>query len=354
MSGFWSGRRVLVTGHTGFKGSWLCLWLSQLGADVVGYSDGVPSRPALFEAAAVERSVDSLVGDVRDREHLGRVVAEHRPEVVMHLAAQPLVRRSYVEPALTYETNVIGTVNLLEAIRAIESVRVVVVVTTDKVYEQVESKRHPEGDRLGGHDPYSSSKACAELVTSAYRSSYFEHGAAVATARAGNVIGGGDWGADRLLPDIVDALRQRRPLELRYPQAVRPWQHVLNPLDGYLVLAERLWDDRAAAAAWNFGPAVEDARPVEWVARRAAEHWGGKLEIRAPATPQPPEAPSLELDASRARASLGWQPRWDLDEGLAATVDWYRRFDAGEPARDLVLEQIDTFSRAVERPAVIR
>lgn len=351
---FWRNRRVFLTGHTGFKGSWLSLWLARLGASTVGYSDGVPTQPSLYEAASVAETLASVAGDVRDREHLGRTLADHRPEVVFHLAAQPLVRRSYAEPALTFETNVLGTVNLLEAVRSVDSVRSVVVVTTDKVYEHVESRRYRESDPLGGSDPYSSSKACAELVTAAYRSSFFsgEGSAAVATARAGNVIGGGDWAQDRLVPDLIAALRTDRPVEIRYPQAIRPWQHVLNPLDGYLLLAERLWDEPALARAWNFGPVESDMHTVEWLVGRISEQWGSGIRVLAPPQPQPPEAPSLLLDATRAQEELGWTERWGISAGLEATVDWYRRDAAGEDARTLTIGQIEAFT-AHHQPASV-
>ena len=341
---FWAGKRVLVTGHTGFKGSWLSLWLGHAGSSVIGYSDGVPTTPSLYEAAAVEETLTSVVGDVRDRDALRRALEGARPEVVFHLAEQPLVRRSYVEPALTYETNVVGTLNVLEAVKVVDDVRVVVVVTTDKVYQHVSSRPHKEDDRLGGADPYSSSKACAELVTAAYRASFFQdRGPAVATARAGNVIGGGDWAHDRLIPDVIAALIADRELEIRYPQATRPWQHVLSPLEGYLMLAERLWDDRGAARAWNLGPEPSDSRTVEWVAEQVAELWGAPLRMAAPSGEQPPEAPSLQLDATAARTELGWSPRWGLEAGLRATVSWYRRHADGEAARALVTEQIEGY-----------
>lgn len=350
---FWRDRRVLVTGHTGFKGSWLSLWLSRLGATTVGYSDAVPTRPSLYEVAAVEETLTSIAGDVRDREHLCRAIEQHQPEIVFHLAAQPLVRRSYAEPALTYETNVLGTMNVLEAVRRTDAVRAVVVVTTDKVYEHVVSRRHREGDRLGGSDPYSSSKACAELVTATYRASFFGGPGrpGVATARAGNVIGGGDWAADRLIPDLIAALVDGTPVEIRYPRAIRPWQHVLNPLDGYLMLAEQLCDDAGAARAWNFGPESSDAQTVEWVAARAAECWGSEIRVISPAEQQPPETASLELDATQAREELGWRQVWDLEQGLGATVDWYRRYAAGENARTLTIEQIDAFANELELAA---
>jgi len=342
--GFWSGRKVFVTGHTGFKGSWLCLWLAAAGAEVAGYSDGIPTQPSLFETASVGDVVASTFADVRDRDRLEAALRDARPDVAFHLAAQPLVRRSFAEPILTFETNVLGTVNLLEAVCATESVRAAVVVTTDKVYAEALRRRHDEDDPLGGKDPYSSSKACAELVVAAYRQSYFggDEAAAVATVRAGNVIGGGDWAADRLVPDVVAALAAGRAVELRYPDAIRPWQHVLNPLEGYLVLAERLWRDRAAARAWNFGPDAADSRSVGFVVDRIASLWGAELELGA-AREQPPEAHSLELDSTRAQEELGWRPRWDLDQGLRATVDWYRRHLAGEDGRHLTLAQIEEF-----------
>jgi CDP-glucose 4,6-dehydratase len=341
---FWAGRRVLVTGHTGFKGSWLSLWLVHAGANVVGYSDAVPTTPSLYEAAVVEETLTSVVGDVRDREALRRAFEAARPEIVFHLAAQPLVRRSYVEPTLTYETNVLGTLNVLEAAKAVEDLRGVVVVTTDKVYEHVSSRPYREDDRLGGADPYSSSKACAELVTAAYRASFFaDRGPAIATVRAGNVIGGGDWAEDRLIPDVIAALIADRELKIRYPEATRPWQHVLSPLDGYLILAERLWVDRDAAKAWNFGPEPADSRTVEWVAAHVAELWGAPLRLATAAGEQPPEAPSLQLDATAARTELGWLPRWELKSGLRATVSWYRRHADGEAARALVTEQIEAY-----------
>ena len=343
---FWRDRRVFITGHTGFKGSWLSLWLARLGAVTAGYANGVPTHPALYEVATVGDTLTSIVGDVRDREQLVRALRQHRPEVVFHLAAQPLVRRSYAEPALTFETNVLGTVNLLEAVRAADSVRSVVVVTTDKVYEHVESRPYREDDPLGGSDPYSSSKACAELVTAAYRRSFFSGAGrpAVATARAGNVIGGGDWAQDRLLPDLIGALVAGAPLEVRYPHAIRPWQHVLNPLEGYLLLAERLCDAPDLAHAWNFGPGGDEPQSVEWLIRRVSELWGTELTVQPPRRQPLPEAPTLTLDASQARDRLGWTEHWGLEEGLRATVDWYRGYGSGKDARALTVGQIVAFA----------
>jgi CDP-glucose 4,6-dehydratase len=337
---FWSGLRVLVTGDTGFKGAWLALWLRELGATVVGFADGVPTTPSLWEAARVDEVVEHHAGDVRDPARVAEVVAAAAPEVVFHLAAQPLVRRSYAEPALTYATNVMGTVHVLDAIRRVGSVRAAVVVTTDKVYDNREwpwGYREPEP--LGGHDPYSSSKAAAELVTAAYRSSFFGDAgtAAIASARAGNVIGGGDWSEDRLVPDVFRAVGAGEPVRIRNPRAIRPWQHVLNPLSGYLVLAERLWADRTLAQAYNFGPADDDVRPVGWLVEQLA------VASAVDDGPHPHEAHWLKLDSSLARTALGWAPTWDLTEGLRATADWYRAHRAGEDVRALTRAQIAAF-----------
>ena len=336
---FWSGRRVLLTGHTGFKGSWLALWLTEIGAEVVGFSNGVPTTPSLYEVADVRARVTPLIGDVRDGDALRRAVREHAPEVVFHLAAQPLVRASYADPVTTYETNVLGTVNVLEAAR---DARVVVNVTTDKVYANDERDvPFREDDPLGGKDPYSSSKACSELVSAAYRESFGVH---VATARAGNVIGGGDWAEDRLVPDLLAAALAREPVVIRNPESVRPWQHVLNVCDGYLLLAEHVYEDTSFADAWNFGPDEDDARPVRWIVDRLASLWGEEIRIESPADPQPAEARFLRLDSSRARDRLGWSPRWDLDRALQSIVEWTRAYAAGDDMQHATLAQIRAFS----------
>ncbi|HEX7582384.1 MAG TPA: CDP-glucose 4,6-dehydratase [Gaiellaceae bacterium] len=343
---FWRGRRVLLTGHTGFKGSWLALQLADLGADVVGYANGVPTEPALYELADVGRDLVSVTGDVRDAELLRRTVADHKPEVVFHLAAQALVRASYEDPAGTFAVNVLGTVNLLEAVRAADDVRVVVNVTTDKVYApHVGGAPYTETEPLGGHDPYSTSKAASELVTSSYRVS-FPEGATLATARAGNVIGGGDWAADRLIPDLMRGALGCEPVVVRNPRAVRPWQHVLNANGGYLLLAEKLWDDPSLAGAWNFGPDADDAVAVSALAARLSELWGSEIELLSPDGAQPHEAEMLRLDSSRARSALGWRPQWDLDRALTSIVDWYRALAAGGSIRDATLAQIHDYSRA--------
>jgi CDP-glucose 4,6-dehydratase len=347
-SQFWAQRRVLITGHTGFKGAWLSLWLQSLGAELTGLSPGPPTQPSLYELAGVGAHMREHAVDVRDAGALCEAVEGARPEVVLHLAAQPMVRRSLFDPALTYEVNVMGTVNVLEAVRrAGGGVRAVVVVTSDKCYENDGGgTRFVEGDRLGGEDPYSSSKACAELVCSAYRSSFFSggEGSRLATARAGNVIGGGDWGEGRLIADIVRAVQTGEPLRVRNPQAVRPWQHVLNPLSGYLRLAERLWETSEAARAWNFGPREGDLRSVSWIVERLGTLWGGALDWQLDEARNPPEAGYLSLDSRAAEGGLGWTARWELQEALAKIVEWHEAQRAGEDMRAVSLRQIGEFA----------
>lgn len=351
---------MLLTGHTGFKGAWLSLWLHTLGARVTGLSLGVPTEPSLYELARVERGMHgSVMADIRDPGAVESAIAGAHPEIVIHMAAQPLVRRSFAEPRLTYDTNVMGTVNVLDAVRACEGVRAVVIVTSDKCYVPSDSPRgHRESDPLGGHDPYSSSKACAELVTAAYRHSFFSDPSAprVASARAGNVIGGGDWGAERLIPDIVRAAIGGETLRLRNPSSVRPWQHVLSPLSGYLVLAQALYGSSAPhdslaphdspdyASAWNFGPEDSDVRTVEWVVGRIAELWPGGLSWERDENGHPHEAHHLKLDSARARMELGWRPTMGLEQGIEATVAWYQALRDGANPRTLTLEQIERHS----------
>ncbi len=346
----WKGRRVLLTGHTGFKGSWLALWLQALGAEVTGVSIDVPTQPSLFELARVEEGLAAhVVADIRDPEAMVRAVAGARPEVVVHMAAQPMVRRSFTEPRLTYETNVMGTVNVLDAVRTAgaDTVRVVVNVTSDKCYDNREQGRpFTEDDPMGGHDPYSNSKGCAELVADAYRRSFFTapDGPRVASARAGNVIGGGDWGEDRLVPDIMRAAAAGAPIAIRNPEAVRPWQHVLNPLSGYLTIAEALLDGRSADEGWNFGPAQSDVQPVKWIADRLTELWPDELEWELDPGPHPHEAHFLSLDSGKAQEQLGWRPRWDLQRTLASIVEWHLVEREGGDLRAVTLRQIETFS----------
>jgi len=353
-SEFWQGKKVFVTGHTGFKGSWLCLWLHSLGAQVTGYALQPPTDPNLFEGAGVSTLVHSILGDIRDRAALEAALQAARPEIVIHMAAQALVRDSYTFPIETYATNVMGTAHLLEAIRTCATVRAVVVVTTDKCYENKEWVwAYREGEPLGGYDPYSSSKACAELVTGAYRDSFFnpatyeKHGLALASARAGNVIGGGDWAANRLVPDCLRALLAGEEIPIRFPAAIRPWQHVLEPLSGYLRLAELLYERGPEfSGAWNFGPSEEDARPVGWIVQRLCEAWQGSKGFRLMTGEQPHEAHHLKLDCSKARSYLGWRPTWSLDEALASIVAWTLAYQAGQDLRALCLGQIQDFTAA--------
>jgi len=344
---FWLGRRVLVTGHTGFKGAWLSLWLQRLGAEVTGFSLGPPTQPSLFALGRLADGMRDIDGDIRDHQAVARAVADARAEVVIHMAAQPMVRRSFAEPRLTYETNVMGTVNLLDAVRRDQRARVVINVTTDKCYENREWEwGYREDEPMGGHDPYSSSKACSELVTSAFRRSFFADpdGTRVATARAGNVIGGGDWGEDRLVPDIIRAAIGGSPLRLRNPNSVRPWQHVVNPLTGYLLLAQALWESADHACAWNFGPPEDDARPVGWILDRLSAAWPGGVAAIVDDGPHPHEATHLKLDSSRARGRLGWQPNVRLDEALATIADWHLRLRDGDDMQAVTLAQIETLS----------
>lgn len=349
----WSGRRVFLTGHTGFKGGWLALWLAQLGAEVRGYSLDPYTSPSLFEVARIGGLMDDVRGDIRDGSALDRAMTEFAPEVVFHLAAQPLVRLSYADPITTYETNVIGTARVLDAVRRTPSVRAVVSVTTDKCYENREWLwGYRETDPLGGYDPYSSSKACAEIVSAAFRQSYFPaaSGVGVATARAGNVIGGGDWSTDRLIPDLVRGFVAGQPVTIRRPHAIRPWQHVLEPLHGYIVLAERLLaGDMKHATAYNFGPSDDDAQTVEWIVRRMTAAWGNGASWVLDADPGVHEAGYLKLDASRARAELGWTPRLRLADALDWLVAWYRAQQAGADMQEFTLEQITEYQRLVRR-----
>ena len=340
---FWRGKRVFLTGHTGFKGSWLSLWLQSLGSQVQGYAQAPPTTPSLFEVARVAEGMGSTIGDVRDLAGLQAAMNAFKPDIVIHMAAQALVRLSYAEPVATYATNVMGTVHVLEAVRQAGSVRAVVNVTTDKCYENREWVwGYREDEAMGGHDPYSSSKGCSELVTSAYRRSFFAAGGpALASARAGNVVGGGDWALDRLVPDVLRAFEQGRPAPIRNPHATRPWQHVLEPLSGYLALAQRLCEQGGQhAEAYNFGPADDDARPVEWIVQRLADRWGAGAQWQRDGGTHPHEAHYLKLDTSKARARLGWHPRWPLATALDHIVQWHQAWLAREDMRAITLRQI--------------
>lgn len=348
---FWSGRRVLLTGHTGFKGSWLALWLRTLGAEVAGFALAPPTEPSLFELAGIGEGMRSVEGDVRDLAAVEAVLDRHRPEVVLHLAAQSLVRPSYDDPVETFGTNVMGTVHLLDAVRRCSSVRAVVVVTSDKCYENREWLwPYREAEPLGGRDPYSASKAATEMVVRSFRDSFFAAGkeprVRVASARAGNVIGGGDWGKDRLIPDLVSALLAGEPLDIRFPEATRPWQHVLDPLRGYLHLAERLLGDDGAefADAWNFGPEDPlEAMPVREIVERIRELWDTELTVRLAPGPHVHEHTYLRLDPSKARAHLGWAPLLPVATALEWIVEWYQAFRRGDDLRALTEAQIRRF-----------
>ena len=353
---FWRGKRVFITGHTGFKGSWLSQWLLALGAEIRGYSLEPPTEPNLFAALNLASDLDHNIGDIRDAATLARTMQEFNPEIVFHLAAQPLVRLSYKEPRMTYETNVIGTLNLYEAIRGCQSVRVVVSITTDKCYENQEWVwGYRENEPLGGYDPYSSSKACAEILSSAYRRSYFNpkqyglsHEVSLATARAGNVIGGGDWAADRLVPDCIRALSNGEIIQIRSPRSTRPWQHVLEPLSGYLLLAQRMSDDGVAySEGWNFGPSADGVMDVESVVKRVVANWGsGDYKVASDADYH--EAQLLKLDISKARSKLRWNPRLSGVQAIERTVEWYQAFYADANMRELTLEQIKKYEKTGE------
>jgi len=353
---FWKDRNVFVTGHTGFKGSWLCLWLDALGAKVTGYALDPPTQPNLFEQAGVASAVRSVHADIRDFPGLKNALAECRPEVVIHMAAQAVVHRGYDDPIETYSSNVMGTVHLLEALRQLKQPCVAVNVTSDKCYENREFFwGYRENEPLGGRDPYSNSKGCAELVTSAYRDSFFSpetfdhHGVALASARAGNAVGGGDWTSDQLIPDLMRAFLAGRSCLIRNPCAIRPWQFVLEPLRGYLMLAERLGQDGPRfASAWNFGPSDSDAKPVSWIANRIAGCWGNGALWSQDNALHPHEAHSLKLDAAKAKALLNWQPVLPLSQALDWIVEWYRRFQAGVDLRRITCEQIERYERLLE------
>lgn len=353
---FWHGRRVLITGHTGFKGGWLSLYLSALGAEICGYALAPEAPENLYSVARVDRVLQSHFGDICDLGQLRSTIADCKPEVVFHLAAQPLVRESYRNPLETYRVNVMGSLALLEATRSCNSVRSVVMITTDKCYENKEWVwGYKETDQLGGYDPYSSSKACAELAVASWRQSYFpperytEHGVGIATVRAGNVIGGGDWSADRLVPDIVRSLLKSEKLVLRNPNATRPWQHVLEPLRGYLMLAEKLITQGSVyAEAFNFGPEYKDIRTVGWVAQSLAQVWGAPANIDLNQGSQPHEAGVLKLDWSKASAMLAWTPRLTLHRALQNTAQWYRNWASGTDMHDYTLAEINSYQNLTD------
>lgn len=348
---FWRGKRVFLTGHTGFKGSWMSLWLQSLGAELTGFALQPPTQPSLFEEAQVGKGMRSIIGDIRDLATMQQALQAAQPEIVIHMAAQPLVRYSYQNPVETYSTNVMGTVHVLEAVRNTPGVKAVVNITTDKCYENREwAWGYRENEPMGGYDPYSNSKGCAELVSSAYRSSFFnantyaQHGVALATVRAGNVIGGGDWAQDRLVPDILAAFEQGRLVDIRNPDAIRPWQHVLEPLRGYLTLAEHLFEEGPGfAEGWNFGPNDEDAKSVGWIVQQMAAMWGNNARWHLDTGEHPHEAHYLKLDISKARSRLHWHPALRLNGALQLIIDWAQQRQAGADMHTLTLAQIQAY-----------
>ena len=356
---FWLSKKVFITGHTGFKGSWLSLWLQQLGAKVTGYALPPSTQPSLFKVCEVEQGMTSIIGDIRNGALLTNAMQKAKPEIIIHLAAQPLVRESYVDPVLTYSTNIMGTVQLLEAVRQTPSVRAVVNVTTDKCYENKEWVwGYRENEPMGGFDPYSSSKGCSELVTAAYRNSFFntsrhkKHQVALATARAGNVIGGGDWANDRLIPDVLRAIQFGQSVKIRNPNATRPWQHVLDPLNGYLLLAEKLYNEGPSfAEAFNFGPSEEDAKPVQWVVEELIKSLGEGARWQLDNGMHPHEANYLKLDCSKARFMLGWKPNWNITQAIQAIIAWHKVYSTSQNSitmRTLCIQQIKEYSQTLK------
>lgn len=353
---FWENKRVLITGHTGFKGSWLSIWLSELGANVIGYALKPPTIPSLFEVCDLEKKVTSIIGDIRNFKMLRDVLEKYQPEIIFHMAAQSLVRYSYKEPVKTYETNVMGTVNVFEACRYTQSVKTIVNITSDKCYENRDLVRgYKENDPMGGHDPYSSSKGCAELVTNAYIRSYFNadnykhNDTVLASVRAGNVIGGGDWGEDRLIPDCVKALFKKKLIVIRNPEAVRPWQFVLEPLYGYLLLAQRLYKNGSKfSGAWNFGPDNKNTKPVKWLVERIIKLWGDKASWVVDKREHPHEARCLKLNSSKAKSKLGWHPRLDLNLALRRTIEWYKAYQNQEDMFDFTIAQIKSYEKNIK------
>lgn len=348
---FWQGKRVLLTGHTGFKGSWLSLWLQSMGVILRGIALEPPSNPALFEIANISAGMDHKILDIRNFIEVQSEIQNFRPEIIIHMAAQPLVRLSFQQPVLTYSTNVMGTVNILEASRSVDTVRCIINVTTDKCYENREWVwGYRESEQLGGNDPYSNSKGCSELITSAYRHSFYnpskysEHKVAIASARAGNVIGGGDWANDRLIPDILDAIGKGQKVNIRNPNATRPWQHVLEPLSGYLLLAESLYTSGTEfGEAFNFGPNYEDTKPVHWIVDQLCRYWGTDNLSYLDMEIHPHESQQLSLDCAKAKSKLGWHPHWNIDKSLQRIVDWQKEYLSNGNMRNFCMHQINEF-----------
>ena len=348
---FWKGRRVFLTGHTGFKGSWLSLWLASLGAEVKGYALNPPTSPSLFNEAKIDSVIDSQIGDIRDQDVFHESMTEFNPDILIHMAAQPLVRYSYDAPIETYEVNVIGTAKVLEVARSCPNLKSIVNITTDKCYENDErSQGYKEDDPMGGHDPYSSSKGCAELVASSYRRSFLQdQGVGLASVRAGNVIGGGDWADDRLIPDILRSFEKKESVVVRNPKATRPWQHVLEPLSGYLILAQKLYRDQEKyAGGWNFGPNEQDVKPVDWILDKMIAKWPGS-SWNLDTNSSPHEAGFLQLDISKAELKLGWKPVWGLSQTLEKIISWHQAWIKKENIQDWCLAEIEEYTRDMKK-----
>lgn len=349
---FWNKKRVLITGHTGFKGSWLSIWLKLLNANVVGFSADIPTEPSLYKLARVENGINSITGNIQDFEKVKTIIEEFNPEIVFHMAAQSLVIKSYQNPIETYSTNVMGTVNVFEAVREIEKPRIIINVTSDKCYENTGSKLgYNEEDSMGGHDPYSSSKGCAELITAAFRRSFFdpkifeEHGISIASVRAGNVIGGGDWAENRLIPDIMRGIFSNRPVTIRNPQSVRPWQYVLDPLSGYLLLAERLdSDSQKFSGGWNFGPSENNIVSVSQILEKISDVWGEQVQISNESGTNFHEAEFLKLNCKKANSILGWKSKTNFEDTIRLTLEWYKKYQQKENLREICENQIIDYS----------
>jgi len=347
----YKGRKVFITGHTGFKGSWICLLLHKLGADVYGYALDPPTNPSLFIEANVGEIITSTIGDIRDYKFLLQTIKEIQPEIIIHMAAQPLVMESYKNPRETYEINVMGTVNIFESARQVESVKVILNITTDKCYENKEWHwGYRENEPMGGYDPYSSSKGCSELITGAFRNSYFnidsfeKHGIVIASARAGNVIGGGDWAADRLIPDFIRSIIEGEQLKIRNPYSIRPWQHVLEPLSGYITLVAKMSDIGIKySGAWNFGPDDRDAKNVEWITNKLCELWGNGISYEIDINPQPHEASYLKLDCSKANNELLWFPKWNIEKAIELIIEWNKAWLGKGDIRQVCIKQIEEY-----------
>ena len=350
---FWKNKKVLLTGHTGFKGSWLSLWLQNLDVDLIGYSKSIPTKPSLYELSCVEDEMISIMGNVSDLNKLNEIIHEYKPEIIIHMAAQSLVQESYKNPIETYTTNVLGTVNIMQAIRDVSFVRVAINVTSDKCYENNGLERgYNENDPMGGFDPYSSSKGCAELVTASFRNSFFnpteyeKHRTAIATVRAGNVIGGGDWAQNRIIPDIMKGILGKTPVKIRNPDAVRPWQFVLEPLHGYMLLAEKLWyEGPKFSEGWNFGPDYNDIKSVSWLVEKLSQLWNTQIILEYDKEGFHHEASTLKLDCTKAKQRLGWKPKTNLEVGLKLLVEWYKQFELGHDIREITEQQIKEFNK---------